>query len=198
MAQILPGLQDCVCGTSYLDSQATIAAIALQKSCDADFLPEYCTAGPYDLTVDLWQSIQAGQCTCVNYTTDPRTLQLYWNDHPIAVQWDLPAMPSTTLVHSSLLLSIASMTSVAMAAFIFTVIWWRGKRNRRPRRARQEVISMEMVQPPSGTRRPAPVPAVAGVTIDFADTDFELVAQSHDDCSDADDECNDAAQDGQL
>ena len=195
MAQILPGLQDCVCGNNYLYSQTDIAAIALQKSCDADFLPDFCTAGPYQLSVDLWQSIQAGQCTCVNYTTDPRTLQLYWNDHPIAVQWDLSAIPSTIMVHSSLLLSVASMTSVAMAAFIFSVIWWRRKRRRQLRRGRQEMLTMELVQPPSGTRGLAPVPAIAGVAVDFADADLELVSEPDDDCSDAYDESDDAAQD---
>lgn len=198
MAQILPGLQDCVCGTSFVQDQKAIEAIALQKSCNADFLPDFCTAGPYQLTVDLWQSIQAGRCTCVNYTTDPRTLQLYWNDHPIAVQWDLSAVPSTTAVHSSLLLSIASMTSVAMAAFIFSVIWWRGKQRRRRRRGRQQTISMELVQPPSGARGPVPVPAIAGVTFDFADADPQLVTEPDDECSDADDESDDSAQDGQL
>jgi hypothetical protein len=185
-------LQDCVCGTHFLDSQATIEAIAKQPSCLADFDVNKCSAGPYDMEVDLWTAIQAGSCTCVNYTTDVRTLQLYWNDHPLAATY---TMPNNALVHSSLLLSAASMTSVAMAAFIFAFLWWRNRAT--PRRQRNDVMELYM-----GDRRRSAAridgTASAVRTVSDFDAPSEVVPQFDYEQHEHDDDGQHPRDDGQL
>lgn len=123
--------QDCNCGPYLLAKRSYIEEIALAPSCDAFYDVNKCQAGDHELDVDLWELIQTGKCECVTFETDPRTLRLYFNDHPLVIEQE-----SLTRKYSPQL-SLAALASVVLSAFFFFSVWFKRKVDRRRSNARQ-------------------------------------------------------------
>lgn len=97
-------------------SRQVIEEIAVEKVCDAYFDVDYCQAGVHILQLDVWQAIQKGNCACTPFENDARTMRMYWNDHPIAAE--VLQMPRRGIANSPLL-SIAALSAVVLAFFVF-------------------------------------------------------------------------------
>jgi len=114
-----------------MERRSLIEQIALEPVCDADFVPNSCTAGLHTLEIDLWLAIQAGKCECVTFETNPRTLRLYFNENPlVSIEESLPQKYSPVL-------SLAALSSVILACFFYVSIWFKRKVDRRRLVSRQ-------------------------------------------------------------
>ncbi len=128
-------MDECYCGDESVYSRKIIEQIAAEQSCDAIINPDFCETGTFVLSVDVWLNIQRGICECVPFDNDARTLRLYWNEHPIDTTVPTPPRANDA---SSFLLSVAALTSVLLAAFIFAVLKCR-RMNVRRRATRRRV-----------------------------------------------------------
>lgn len=124
-------LEDCACGDYFMQRRSYVEEIALQPTCDAYYDVNKCQAGDHELDVELWELIQAGKCQCVTFETDPRTLRLYFNDHPLTIESE-----SLTRRYSPQL-SLAALASVVLSAFFYFAVWFKRKVDRRRASARQ-------------------------------------------------------------
>lgn len=137
-------MDECYCGNDILYSRNVIEEIAREENCDAIIHPDFCETGTFVLSVDVWLNIQRGSCECIPFDNDARTLRLYWNEHPIDTTPVIPRASDS----SSFLLSVAALTSVLLAAFIFAVLKCRRIATRRRavrRRVRVSVATNEQV-----------------------------------------------------
>jgi hypothetical protein len=141
-------MEECYCGDYSVYSKPIIEEIALEKSCDAYFDPDYCQAGVHILALDVWLAIQAGSCECTAFANDARTLRLYWNDHPLAIE---SVTQSKTSAYSPLL-SIAALSAVVLGFFVFGAtkcVHVLNNRTQRTRRVRRVVQRVEQeTEPP--------------------------------------------------
>ncbi len=127
-----------------MERRSFIEEIAAAEACDSYWDVNKCRAGDHEIDVDLWGLIMGGKCECVTFETDPRTLRLYFNDHPLVIEQE-----SITRKFSPML-SLAALSSVILACFFYASVWFKRKVdrrrtiNRQARRVRQRVVMREV------------------------------------------------------